>query len=283
MLAEENAGGVEMTITNEAARTDYATGSDIAEEENDATNRGINMGALVLPALHGVSDMSQHITLILSAADNYGDPPGKPGEYALVAAKTGFAVSLMDSSGGVLADPAAADKPVFGGPTDPATPPSTRILVDGIRVWTDTSDCNLDDEGMISDENMIMGPWSLAHLTSIVPEAMAGTDDFAGLDAGAMDPMMNRSPGWIKFKRMALECKMDFGDGDPVGDPTEDPDGIPVEDERTYDTGTLYIEQVDADRTFVTVGRAIVKVLTPDATFGASWTLKSPPSPPAEN
>ena len=29
-----------------------------------------------------------------------------------------------------------------------------------------------------------------------------------------LDPMMNASPGLIKFMRAGLECKMDYGDGD---------------------------------------------------------------------
>ena len=31
-------------------------------------------------------------------------------------------------------------------------------------------------------------------------------------------------------------------------------------------------------RTFVVTGRAVLKYITPDQTFAASWTLKSPPS-----
>ena len=262
-LAELSAGGMTETITNAGARTDYTAPSDIADELDDATNRGINGGALVLPALHGGGGETKQIMLILSAADNYGGA----GDYSLMAAKTGLMVSLMDGMGGALADPAAASGPVFGGVDDPETPPGTKIIVEGIQVMTDAGDCGGD---------MIMGPWTLEHLTSIVPSAMTGTDDFAGLDA-ELDPMMNASPGWIKFKRTGLSCEMDYGDGDvATGNPLELADGVPTEDERTYAAGTLIVEQEDSTRTFVTVGRALLKFITADSTFAASWTLKSP-------
>ena len=37
-------------------------------------------------------------------------------------------------------------------------------------------------------------------------------------------------------------------------------------------------EKSAATRTFVVTGRAVLKYITPDQTFAASWTLKSPPS-----
>ena len=83
---------------------------------------------------------------------------------------------------------------------------------------------------------MIDGPWSLAHLTSLVPEASAGGGDFAGLDAGGMDPMMNASPGWIKFARSDLTCEKDYGDGDSenLASGVETADGVPVSDKRIF-------------------------------------------------
>ncbi len=59
------------------------------------------MGALVLPALHGGGAMAHQIMLMLSAADDFGGP----GKYKLMAAKTGYAVTLMDTMGDALADP----------------------------------------------------------------------------------------------------------------------------------------------------------------------------------
>ena len=275
-LAEMNAGGTGADISNAdaAGRAGFTAPSDIADEEDTATNRGIGNGALVLPALHGGGDETKQIMLILSVADIYGGA----GKYSLMAAKTRLMVSLMDGMGGTLADPKAAAGPVFGGADNPEAPPGTHIIVDGIRVWTDAGDCNMDAKGNLNDEGMIMGPWTLDHLTSIVPSAVDGTADFAGLGA-EMDPMMNASPGWIKFKRMALSCKRDFGDGDAAtGSTIEDPDGIPTKNERTYATGTVLVEQEDSRRTYVTVGRALLKFITADSTFAASWTLKSPPN-----
>ena len=204
--------------------------------------------------------------LILSAADDFGGA----GKYSLMAAKTGLMVSLMDGMGGTLADPSAADTPVFGGSVDPDTPPGTKIIVEGIQVMTDAGDCGGD---------MIMGPWTLDHLTSLVPSAVSGTKDFAGLMNEDMDAMMNASPGWIKFKRAGLKCEMDYGDGDvATGNPGEDADGVPTSDKRTYEAGTLIVEEKDTMRTFVTVGSVLLKFITPDSTFAASWTLKSPPN-----
>ena len=53
---------------------------------------------------------------------------------------------------------------------------------------------------------------------------------------------------------------------------------FPLRTQRTYSAGTLIVEEANTDRTFVTTGQAVLKFLTPDATFAASWSLKSPPS-----
>ena len=204
--------------------------------------------------------------LFLSAADDFGGA----GKYMLIAAKTGYMVTLHDNMGDALPDPAAASGPVFGGSDDPDDPAGTKIIVEGIRVMTDAGDCGGD---------MIMGPWTLAHLTGIVPTASSGAKEFAGLDA-RLDAMMNASPGLIKFMRTGLKCKMNYGDGDgPSNTSIEDADGVPTNDERIYTGGTLIVEEKDTDRTFITTGQALLKYLTPNSTFAASWSLKSPPSP----
>ncbi len=267
MLTEKNAGGATVDIENTDARAGYtAAQDDVVTDDSTSNNRGINGGALVLPALHGGGDETKQIMLILSAADDFGGA----GKYSLMAAKTGLMVSLMDGMGGTLADPSAATGPVFGGADDPETPPGTKIIVEGIQVMIDAGDCGGD---------MIMGPWTLGHLISIVPSANTGTDDFAGLMNEDMDPMMNASPGWIKFKRTGLKCEMNYGDGDvATGNPLELDDGVPTEDKRTYEAGTLIVEEKDTTRNFVTVGSALLKFITADSTFAASWTLKSPPN-----
>ena len=90
-----------------------------------------------------------------------------------------------------------------------------------------------------------------------------------------LDAAKNVSPGFIKFERAGLECKKDYGDG------IQDSDGndVPAKDERTFKGGTLIVEKGITDRAFVTTGQALLKFLTPNATFAASWSLKSPPSP----
>ena len=72
--------------------------------------RGINGGALVLPALHGGGDMAHQIMLLLSVADDFGGA----GKYALIPAMTGIDVVLIDPMGNPLDVDAAADAPVFG-------------------------------------------------------------------------------------------------------------------------------------------------------------------------
>ncbi len=226
------------------------------------------MGALVLPALHGGGAESKQIMLLLSVADEFGGA----GKYKLMAAKTGYAVSLMDGMGDALPNPAAESGPIFGGTEAPETPAGTHIIVEGIRVMTDA---DLDK----CTGTMITGPWMLSSLTDIVPTASTGAKTFAGLDA-MLDPMMSASPGWIKFKRSSLTCKEDFGDEDvATGHGGEDADGVPTTDERTYTAGTLIEEQATEDRAYVTTGQALLKFITPTSTFAASWSLKSPVSP----
>jgi hypothetical protein len=94
------------------------------------------------------------------------------------------------------------------------------------------------------------------------------------------DPMANAGVGSIKFKRAALKCVKDFGDGDAstsIATGT-DGDGVPATDKRTYATGTLIVEEKNTDRTFITTGQAVLKFITAQSTFAASWSLKSPAS-----
>ena len=190
-LAEKDAGGAE--FLNRHHVSDYVTEGDNKIENttpgDDTTrrsNRGLNEGALVLPALYGGGDMTKQIMLLLSVADEFGGA----GKYSLMAAKTGYTVSLIDTMGDALPDPATTSGPVFGGGADdPDAPAGTKIIVEGIRVMVDAGKCGGD---------MIMGPWTLGHLTGIVPTASSGAKDFAGLDA-MTDAMMNASPGWIKL------------------------------------------------------------------------------------
>ena len=278
VLAEKDAAGITKTIENTAA-DGYSNDGDNAVDDAEATNgkivsggrmnRGINMGAMVLPSLHGGGGYTKQIMLFLSVADEIGEPGG----YKLMPAMTAIDVTLMDSMGNQLEMKDDADDPgiIGGGTEDPeADSVSTKIIVNGVNVMVNAGDC---------DGDMIDGPWTLVNLTDLVPEATAGEGDFAGLDA-MMDPMMNASPGWIKFARGALKCTMDYGDEDPP-DLTafEQPDGVPAVDDRTYEAGTLIVEEATTTRTFVTTGRVLLKFITPDSTFAASWTLKSPPSP----
>ena len=270
-LAEKDAGGAEVAnVTTPITRTGYTVIPDVnaIDPTEEVSNRGLNAGALVLPSLYGGSGEETHqIMLFLSVADNFGGP----GKYELIAAKTGFDVTLHDNMGDMLENPATASGPVFGGADDPEPQAGIKIIVEGFRVMTDAGDCGGD---------MITGPWTLAHLTDIVPAAIhGGKKDFAGLGT-MLDPMMNASPGLIKFKHSALKCKMDYGDGD-IGnnEQVELPDGVPIKDERTYTGGTLIVEEKNSDRSFVVTGRVVLKFLTPASTFAASWSLKSPPSP----
>ena len=231
--------------------------------------RGLNSGALVLPALYGGGDMAHQIMLLLSVADDFGTAAG---EYELIPAMTGIKVIPIDPMGNPLDMEDPAGTPVFGSgaEADDADVAGQLIIVNGVQVMTDADLAKCTG-------TMIDGPWSLAHLTSIIPEVSAGGNKFAGLDA---DPgMMTASPGWIKFERSALTCKKDYGDGDSANlASVENPDGVPVSDERTFKAGTLIVEEKSQSRAFVTTGRALLKFITPGATFAASWTLKSPPS-----
>ena len=277
-LAEKDAGGTEVAIDHTVeGYTVIAGGNQIAD--GTRFQRGLNGGALVLPALHGGSEEQTHqIALLLSVADDFGAGANKAGKYKLITAKTGYKVTLMDNMGDALPDPKVDAGPVYGGSDAPDAPPGVSIIVEGIRVMTDA------DLKKCSG-TMMDGYWNLSSLTSIVPTAASGTGDFAGLDAMLMG-MENASPGWIKFKRMALTCKKDYGDGDSaIGSSIEDNDGVPTSDERTYTAGTLIVEEASQatatgdGRAFVTTGQALLKFLTADSTFAASWSLKSPPSP----
>jgi hypothetical protein len=286
-LAEKDAGGAEAMVenvvsgyVNEGGNSKDVDGTatqtiNNAEEGSERMQRALNLGGLVLPALYGVSDESKHIMLMLSATDEFGGA----GKYALMPAKTGYMVTLIDGMGGELADPKAAEGPVFGGSADPEVPPGTMIVVEGMRVYVDVDKCAGEtirgSEMMIDDGDKIDGPWTLGHLMDIV--ATGETKDFAGLDAMLMD---TSSPGSIKFKRAGLDCTYEFGDGTPAGAVDEEgSDGVPITDKRAFKAGTLVIEEEMTDRTFVTTGQALVKLLTPDQTYAASWSLKSPPSP----
>ena len=272
-LAEKDAGGMEVNVHGENGHvvsgfTAIADGNEIVDGTRNI--RGINGGALVLPAIYGGGAETKQIMLLLSVADDFGGA----GKYKLMSAMTGYDVILMDQMGNPLDMEDAASDPVFGGgaEAEDMDAASTMIIVNGIGVMTnaDLAKCT---------GTMIDGPMTLGHLTGLVPEATAGGKKFAGLDAET-DPMMNASPGWIKVARTALTCEKDYGDGD-AADLTaiENADGVPVADKRTYTAGTLIVEEMSADRSFVTTGRALLKFITPSSTFAASWTLKSPASP----
>ena len=271
-LAEKDAGGMEVDVHGATGHTvtGFTTDGDNKIVDGTRNIRGLNGGALVLPAIYGGGAETKQIMLLLSVADSFGDP----GAYKLMSAMTGYDVILMDQMGNPLDMEDAASDPVFGSgaETDDADVPSTMIIVNGIGVMTnaDLAKCT---------GTMIDGPMTLGHLTGLVPEATAGGKKFAGLDAET-DPMMNASPGWIKVARTALTCEKDYGDGDSASlTAIENADGVPVEDKRTYTAGTLIVEEMSADRSFVTTGRALLKFITPSSTFAASWTLKSPASP----
>lgn len=287
-LAEKDAGGMEvnvhgvdghtvagfLNVGGNAGDTDPVD-PPVATEDQKITNgvrdvRGLNGGALVLPALYGGGARTKQIMLLLSVADDFGGA----GKYKLMSAMTGYKVIPMDQMGNPLDMKAGAGNPVFGSgaEADDADTPSDTIIVSGISVMTnaDLAKCT---------GTAIDGPWTVSHLTDLVPEASAGGKDFAGLDA-MIDPMMNASPGWVKFERTALTCKKDYGDGDSANlSEVENADGVPVSDERTYTAGTLIVEEkTNDDRAFVTTGRALLKFIDPMSTFAASWTLKSPAS-----
>lgn len=281
-LAEVPGGGVEAEIVNTVSgyanrggnfeegttpANDTSQGGKIRNttEDSPRRQRGLNGGSLALTALYAGGAATEQIVRFLSVADEFGGA----GKYRLVAAKTGYRVSLMDQDGDALPIPVADPPPVFGGLDGPAAPPSTKIIVDGIRVLVDAGDC----EGTLID-----GPWTLSALTSTVPTAVTGAQDFDGLDAD-VDPMRNTAPGWIAFRRTGLKCETDFGDGDSaVGSSIDVADGVPATDRRTFQAGTLVVEEKDASRTFVTTGRAVVWLVTPKGAFAASWSLTPLPA-----
>ena len=291
-LAEKDAGGMEVNVHGAGhlvpAGNDQMDGFLVSDDNDNkivggdvprhirgigvtttGATAGATAGALVLPALHGGGDETQQIMLLLSVADSFGDP----GAYELIPAMTGYMVTPMDQAGNPLDMEAAGEGQVFGGgaEAEDAEDSSAAIIVNGINVMTDAdlSKCS---------GTAIAGPWTLAHLTGLVPEASAGGKDFAGLDA-MLDPMVNASPGWVKFARSNLTCTKDYGDGDAHNlTSIEVADGVPVEDERTYTAGTLIVEETVQNRAFVTTGRALLKFITADSTFAAAWTLKSPAS-----
>ena len=268
-LAEKDGGGAEKIIENKVEGYTAEGGNRTAADDfkianGTAKNRALTRGALVFPALYGGGDETQQIMLFLSAADNFGGPGG----YTLIPAMTKYNIVLDDNMGDSLLSP--ADDRVFGGATGPDLP-SLDIIVNGIEVMIDAGAC---------DGTMIDWPWSLSDLTGLVSTASSGSGKFAGLDA-MLDPMGNAAPGSIKFKRSALKCTMNHGDGDAAtrDEATSlDGDGVPATDLRTYAGGTLIVEEKNTDRTFVTTGQAVLKFLTAESTFAASWSLKSPAS-----
>ena len=209
--------------------------------------RVVNGGELSVPALYsGSEDQLHHVVQFLSVTDDFGDPAkGKGGDYWLRGAKTKYMVSLQDGMGDEFTDP--ADDRKFGGAAGPDFA-NTRIIVDGIAVEVDAGKC---------DGTPIMGAWSLSSLTEIIPAVNEGAGAFGGLMA-MLDEMETVSPGLISFKREALSCEKDEGDGTPATSQTEplvtDGDGVPATDVRTYTGGTLYIEEKDSMRSFVTTG-----------------------------
>lgn len=273
-------------------------------------NRNISGGEAIWSSLHGTDHQNQMVNLV-SVADSFGRTPAMyvdpddlystaedfnhdddadtdalpggwkypathtkdlvtvtvPGSYKLIAAKTGLSVKLYDNQGDVL-DPSAGDPPVFGGGAAADKAPGLMIIVDGLRVMTAAKKCS---------GTMIDGAWSLANLATLYPSAADGDgEDFDGLDA-MVDPAMNASQGWLKFEHAALSCPRDYGDKDSAeGSSVEDDDGVPTTDLRTYVGGTLVGEK-EGVRTFVTVGQAVLRYITPGSTFGASWWLASPP------
>ena len=126
-VADEEDAGVETALTNAPAEDTPATdfdnddvegirGGRLAEKDAGGDEaitegtRGLNGGALVLPALYGGSAEQTHqVMLFLSAADDFGGAGG----YSLKAAKTKYTVTVHDNMGNILSDP--VDDRVFGG------------------------------------------------------------------------------------------------------------------------------------------------------------------------
>ena len=115
--------------------------------------------------------------------------------------------------------------------------------------------------------------WSLADFTDTIPSATQGTKGFDGLGA-PVEPATNASTGWVMFQRTQVTCTKDFGDGDPSAISTfEIPDGVPTQDKRSFIGGTVVVEKGTENRTFVTAGQFVLKYITPNSAFGASWWL----------
>ena len=256
-------GGVEAVnaATDEDNRADDSgDGSPVALDPTPTeNNRVVNGGTLVWSSLYGNDPMDQSIQF-LSVADDYGEP----GEYRLIGARTIYRIRLFDPKGNELPDPVWTP-PVFG-PVVPPHLPGLYLLVDGIGVMPDASP--MDCTG-----NPRVEGWSLSDLTDLVPTARTGDGDFQGLDIG-LDPNRNASPGWVTFERTTMTCTEDYGDGDPAsGLAIEIPDGVPTQDKRSFIGGTLVVEKETSRRTFVTAGQAVLRFLTPNSTFAASWWL----------
>ncbi len=256
-------GGVEAVnaATDEDNRADDSgDGSPVALDPTPTeNNRVVNGGALVWSSLYGNDLMDQSIQF-LSVADDYGEP----GEYRLIGARTIYRVRLFDPKGNELPDPVWVP-PVYG-PIVPPHLPGLYLLVDGIGVMPDASPMGCTGNPRVQG-------WSLSDLTDLVPTVRTGDGDFQGLDAG-LDPNRNASPGWVVFQRTTMTCTEDYGDGDPSDLTTiEIPDGVPTQDQRSFIGGTLVVEKETARRTFVTAGQAVLRFLTPNSTFAASWWL----------
>lgn len=276
-LAEVIHGG-DTTVTNMTTAEGYVivdsadgtVGQPDTGRNTDVNYGGVNWGALVWSSLHGAGH--QEVQLI-SVADDYGKAD-EFGDYILIPARTKYKVVPHDAMGRVYAAPDADDPPNFrGGEEDEMDAPSPDIAVSGITVMLDPGDCN--------SEMMLDGGFSVADLTGQAPGIGEGNDDFTGLNA-PVDPMMeneNISAGWIKLLRHTQECMLDFGDTDGAYlTASENPDGVPVTDERTLTTGTLVMEGEDyshmaTDRIFVTSGYVRLVYETPTVTFGAAWNL----------
>ena len=262
-LSPRTHGGVESVnaATDEDNRADDSgDGSPVALDPTPTeNNRVVNGGALVWSSLYGNDPMDQRVQF-LSVADDYGEP----GEYRLIGAKTLYRMRLFDPKGNELPDPVWTP-PVFG-PIVPPHLPGLYLLVDGIGVMPDASP-------MSCTGNPRVQGWSLSDLTDLVPTVRIGDGDFQGLDVG-LDPNRNASPGWVVFQRTTMTCTEDYGDGDPAsGLAIEIPDGVPTQDKRSFIGGTLVVEKETAHRTFVTAGQAVLRFLTPNSTFAASWWL----------
>ena len=266
-------GGTERTIAQTGDDRTQATTAT-----SNFNNRVIDGGALLWSSLHS-TDWNDQIVNFVSVADDYGGI----GKYRLIAAQTGYRVSLYDTEGDELPSPATSGPPLLLQPVD--TPPTLDILVSGIAVYN----------GSLNDCAMMMSSrsegWSLQNLVDLVPEAASGISDFAGLNAMIADRQRNNSAGWVKFTRAAsmddpdnpgtpiggtsaLNCVYDHGDGTPQNATIIPPDNVAMEDKRTFKAGTLVLtDRETKSRRFVTTGHIVLRFLT----YGAAWDLKPMP------